>query len=62
VLAALWTVIRGRRWPVMGRKYERARPGAARASAWDVLDQGDDPTIDPTIDPTVDPESDPGPK
>jgi len=51
VVATLWAVVRGRRWPAMGRRYERAGRGAARASAWDVLDQGEDPTIDREADP-----------
>lgn len=43
------TVLRGSRWPAMGRKYERAaQAGAAGGNsardAWDALDRGDDPT------------------
>ena len=59
-LAGLLTVVRGRRWPAMGRRYERAgaedtgaRPTAAvpeeqrAAAAWTALDRGDDPTEEP---------------
>ena len=59
--AGLLTVVRGRHWPAMGRRYERTgaaggRPVAAsrpetdedRAQvAWQALDRGEDPT-DPT--------------
>jgi uncharacterized membrane protein (TIGR02234 family) len=55
---------RGRRWPQLGRRYERGAPGpsqprratvdapvpAAATSAWDALDQGIDPTLDPEPD------------
>jgi uncharacterized membrane protein (TIGR02234 family) len=52
----LLVLLRGRRWPAMGRRYERGEPGAAgpakrpatdedRASAaWRALDRGEDPT------------------
>lgn len=49
VAAGLMTVLRGSRWPAMGRKYERpgrtgtGGTGTAR-DAWDALDRGDDPT------------------
>ncbi|WP_448639955.1 Trp biosynthesis-associated membrane protein [Geodermatophilus sp. URMC 63] len=61
--AGLLVVVRGRRWPGMGRRYERtpgaAAPAPARArtdedralDAWRALDRGDDPTADPTDDP-----------
>ena len=62
--AGLLAVLRGRTWPAMGRRYERAgaaAPVAARRpetdedraqAAWKALDRGDDPTADPT--PTAD--------
>jgi LPXTG-motif cell wall-anchored protein len=42
------TLVRGRRWPALGTRYERPA-GAARspqtdAELWDALDRGDDPT------------------
>lgn len=46
LLGALWTVIRGRAWPAMGRRYERGGRRATKTSAWDALDQGEDPTDD----------------
>lgn len=59
--AGLLVVLRGRSWPGMGRRYERAgaaaAPRAARRpetdedrtqAAWKALDQGLDPTADPT--------------
>jgi uncharacterized membrane protein (TIGR02234 family) len=53
--AGLLTVVRGRTWPGMGRRYERAAtaaPGPARRrtdedralDAWRALDRGEDPT------------------
>ena len=48
-VAAVWAMARGRRWPAMGGRYERARkqPGASsRLAAWDALDHGVDPTED----------------
>ena len=62
--AGLLAVLRGRTWPAMGRRYERAgaaTPAAARRpetdedraqAAWKALDRGDDPTADPA--PTAD--------
>ena len=59
VLAGLLVVLRSRRWPGMGRRYERTgtagQPSPARATrvetpedrhqaAWKALDRGDDPT------------------
>ncbi|MGY1623371.1 Trp biosynthesis-associated membrane protein [Geodermatophilus sp. SYSU D00965] len=56
VAAGLLTVLRGRGWPGMGRRYERpvgaatARSGARRTDedraldAWRALDRGEDPT------------------
>lgn len=52
-LAALvggWTVRRGRTWPSMGSRYERAGAASRRAprlSDWEALDRGIDPTTDP---------------
>jgi uncharacterized membrane protein (TIGR02234 family) len=56
--AGLLAVLRGRTWPAMGRRYERAgAPVPARRpendedraqAAWKALDRGDDPTQDPT--------------
>jgi len=40
------TVLRGRSWPVMGAKYERAAGGSSTRSAWDLQDMGQDPTDD----------------
>jgi uncharacterized membrane protein (TIGR02234 family) len=58
--AGLLAVVRGRRWPAMGRRYERSGGATAAAgpaapvsdeqrarSAWAALDRGDDPTVDP---------------
>jgi uncharacterized membrane protein (TIGR02234 family) len=60
VAAGLVAVVRGRTWPAMGRRYERAGavPAAAPArrpetdedraqAAWKALDRGVDPTADP---------------
>ncbi|MGY1738742.1 Trp biosynthesis-associated membrane protein [Geodermatophilus sp. SYSU D00684] len=72
VAAGVLVAVRGRRWPAMGRRYERA-PGAAAApaparartaedwalDAWRALDRGDDPTADPPSDPADD--ATPGP-
>ena len=52
VAAGLFVVLRGRTWPAMGRKYERAGAGTPaprtdeeRAqAAWRALDRGEDPT------------------
>lgn len=52
-LAALAVVLRGRRWPVLGGRYERRGDAAGAAvapdvmtpaQAWDALDRGEDPT------------------
>jgi uncharacterized membrane protein (TIGR02234 family) len=57
--AGLLAVVRGRRWPGMGRRHERSgapsagrrsasAPGEPRAaSAWAALDRGEDPTEGP---------------
>jgi uncharacterized membrane protein (TIGR02234 family) len=76
VLAGLVAALRGRRWPALGRRYERpgdpAGPGAAgrpaapaddeqRAqAAWAALDRGDDPTADVPPRPTPRPAAGPG--
>jgi uncharacterized membrane protein (TIGR02234 family) len=64
--AGVLTVLRGRRWPGMGRRYERTpAPAPARPrtdedralDAWRALDRGDDPTDDPTDDDPTDDEA-----
>jgi hypothetical protein len=45
VAAAVWTLARGRRWPVMGARYERSTPQRVH-SAWELQDMGQDPTDD----------------
>jgi len=58
VAAGLLVVLRGRRWPGMGRRYERTGTAAAprrparpetdedrHQAAWKSLDRGDDPTV-----------------
>jgi hypothetical protein len=46
VLAAgVMTCARGRTWPGLGRKYDRANP--RQLTAWQALDEGQDPTVDP---------------
>jgi uncharacterized membrane protein (TIGR02234 family) len=55
VLGGLVVVLRGRRWPALGRRYERPGAGPARpmtdedraAAAWRALDRGEDPTDAP---------------
>jgi hypothetical protein len=42
-------LVRGRRWPALGARYDRPAGAAARApqsgaEVWDALDRGDDPT------------------
>jgi hypothetical protein len=49
VLAGGWTIVRGRRWPTMGSRYDRgdgSGRSARRLSAWEAQDQGQDPTDD----------------
>ncbi|MDG4788706.1 Trp biosynthesis-associated membrane protein [Micromonospora sp. WMMD1102] len=61
--AGVLAVLRGAGWPVMGARYDRARPaGAGRVAtapdgrvdagrttaAWDALDRGEDPTAEDT--------------
>ena len=58
VAAGLLTVLRGRGWPGMGRRYERTATVVAPArrqseedralDAWRALDRGEDPTEEPT--------------
>jgi len=45
-VAAGWTAVRGRRWPSLGRKYERTPAPAVQRSAWEAQDFGQDPTDD----------------
>lgn len=42
-----FTAARGRRWPSLGTRYERAPEptSAGAAGAWDALDRGEDPTL-----------------
>jgi uncharacterized membrane protein (TIGR02234 family) len=61
IAAGLLAVLRGRGWPAMGRRYERAGAAAPEAAAarrpetdddraqaaWKALDRGEDPTSDP---------------
>jgi hypothetical protein len=46
VVAACWTIARGRSWPVMGTRYERGATSRPERSAWDLQDMGQDPTQD----------------
>ena len=49
-LVGAWTVSRGRTWPSMGSRYERAGTASRRTprlSDWEALDRGIDPTTDP---------------
>lgn len=71
--AGLLVTVRGRRWPGMGRRYERTgdRPAAPAAAArpqtpedrhqaaWKALDRGEDPTEDPAEDLTDGPAAGP---
>jgi uncharacterized membrane protein (TIGR02234 family) len=49
VVVGVVTVVRSRRWPSMGRRYETGRTSrpesSGEASMWDRLDEGDDPTV-----------------
>ena len=73
VIAGLLAAVRGRRWPGMGRRYERSGDPAAPAAraaarpqtpedrhqaAWKALDRGEDPTADPADEPADDPAGD----
>jgi len=47
VAGSVWTIAKGRQWPVMGARYEstaKRRPTAL--SDWDAQDRGIDPTAD----------------
>jgi uncharacterized membrane protein (TIGR02234 family) len=70
--AGLLVTVRGRRWPGMGRRYERTGSPVAPAAtarpqtpedrhqaAWKALDRGEDPTDDATDDATEDPAGEP---
>ena len=57
VLAAAWTVARGRTWPSMGARYERAARGRTPRDAWDAQDLGQDPTDDLVTGPDPDAET-----
>jgi len=46
VVAAGWTAVRGRRWPTLGRRYERRSRAERAASHWEAQDLGQDPTDD----------------
>jgi hypothetical protein len=46
VVASAWTVVRGRAWPSLGRRYERGTRGGREISAWEAQDLGQDPTDD----------------
>ncbi|MGY1814116.1 Trp biosynthesis-associated membrane protein [Blastococcus sp. SYSU D00820] len=71
VAAAVLTVLRGRGWAAMGRRYERSA-GAAEArsrprtdddvalDAWRALDRGEDPTEEALEPPTRPPDGAPG--
>lgn len=46
---AAWTMARGRAWPTLGARYDRAsaqRREARPVSTWDAQDRGIDPTAD----------------
>jgi hypothetical protein len=45
-VATAWTLVRGRSWPSMGRRYERRPATRRQLSAWDAQDLGRDPTDD----------------
>ena len=46
VLAGLATVWRGRHWPVMSARFERASPPNDTATMWESLSRDVDPTVD----------------
>lgn len=46
VVASGWTLVRGRRWPTLGSRYERRSRSTRAVSAWDAQDLGQDPTDD----------------
>lgn len=43
-VAGVVIAVRGGGWPMFGSKYERAKP-KEDASAWELLDRGEDPTV-----------------
>jgi hypothetical protein len=53
-----WTAVRGRRWPSLGTRYERAPRGERAPSAWEAQDLGRDPTDDLVTGPDPDAETD----
>ena len=46
VVASGWTLVRGRRWPALGSRYERRSRSTRAVSPWDAQDMGRDPTDD----------------
>ena len=46
VASGAWTVVQGRRWPVLGSRYERRGHAEAHLSPWEAQDAGRDPTDD----------------
>jgi hypothetical protein len=50
MITGVLTVLRGRRWPALGRRYERATPSDVTPSSatemWDAMNRGEDPTRD----------------
>lgn len=47
ILTSLGAVVAGRRWPQLGKKYQRDQPGDLPRDPWKALDQGIDPTVEP---------------
>jgi hypothetical protein len=46
IVAAAWTMARGRTWPAMGSRYETKAADRPAVDAWDAQDLGQDPTDD----------------
>jgi hypothetical protein len=46
IAASVWTLVRGRRWPTLGTRYERRSRSERSLSPWDAQDMGQDPTDD----------------
>ena len=46
IAASGWTLVRGRRWPTLGTRYERRSRSERALSPWDAQDMGQDPTDD----------------
>lgn len=46
IVTNMWAAVRGSRWPMLGRKYERDRADQEPTDPWKALDQGIDPTLD----------------